>query len=566
MKESIKELRPLLRSLIRILPAALIGFIPMAGLDTFLLNASYSLRGDRPLPTNVQVIQVAPADAEILVPQALEAIQPTRCVLIHLEKAGNHYCHQLDLSEQFSLNSLLDLRGKFQSWFHPDSTESIEKYEPYYYGPVDNIFLYAGNRKFEKASSSEESLLVVLASDPLPPFAFETPVGRLPSHEIALNMLGNFANHESLSRGDYWLQVFITGVLVLLFASFLTQFPIWLSGIVLMGSLLCYFVISLILLDQSRYSLPLAAPILALLLCYFLGMTDQLERREKRQWSLERETEFLREIDDLKNHFLSLVSHDLKTPIARIQSLLEQLIFSNSAPNSEQKLSPEQNHLVEKAMRANSQLQRSIGTLLLLNRIESRDFQIQRNPTDMKELIENALSSPKELAQERGINIVTELELLFLVELDSSLIREVIYNLVDNAIKYSPDNGKIIVRCGESEVLSELTPPQAGVWFEVQDEGSGIDPEDRQKVAQRFFSTDNKKISSSQSIKGTGLGLYLSAFFVERHHGRMTVLSRCVEENLSSDDPAQEYFPDSSHGTLVRVALPLDNLYIEGAS
>jgi signal transduction histidine kinase len=561
VKESNKKLVNLFRSLLRIVPAALIGLIPMSGLDTIILERSYSLRGARELPSNVYVLRVDPKEAPFLVPQALANLQPRHCVLIQIEKAGSHYCQSLDLSQQFSLNSLIDLESKFQSWFHPNEFKPTRSYEPYYYGPIDNIPLYSGNRKFERSLSQDNGLLVILATEPLPPFAFDTPVGRLSSHEVVINILSNVLNKDFLERGSYGLQVLISFGLVLAFAAFMTQFPIWLSGIVLIGTNLCYFVVSLILLDQSHFSLPLAAPLLALALSYLLGMTDQLERQEKKQWSLERETEFLREIDNLKNHFLSLVSHDLKTPIARIQSLLEQLLHSHS----DQKLSPEQNQLIEKTLRANAQLQRSIGTLLLLNRIESRDFQIQRHPTDMSQLITDCLSSSRELAQEKGIEIITELETLFLVELDSTLIREVIYNLIDNAIKYSPENGKIIVRCGESEVLSELTPPQAGIWFEVQDSGPGIDPADRKRILQKSFSTDSKKIPPTQSIKGSGLGLYLSAFFVERHRGHVTILSRCVGETLSSDDPAQEYFPESSHGTLVRVALPVDSLYIESA-
>jgi signal transduction histidine kinase len=285
-------------------------------------------------------------------------------------------------------------------------------------------------------------------------------------------------------------------------------------------------------------------------------MADQLERREKSQWALERETEFLRELDDLKNHFLSLVSHDLKTPIARIQSLLEQLASDESRSH----LDPKQSQLVLKALSANSQLQRSIATLLLLNRIESRDFRIQKKPTDLVKLIEESIKASRDLASERNVRIITELEPLFLLDLDASLIREVIHNLVDNAIKYSPTDSTILIRCGEGDLLSELTPPQPGVWFEVQDFGAGIDPEDRSKVLKRFFSTDAKKIPHDQAIKGTGLGLYLSAFFAEKHSGRIAVLSRCAGEKVSVEDPVQEYFPEGSQGTVVRVALPLESL------
>ena len=552
----VRELKNFFKSFLRIIPAALVGFLPMSALDSLFLGAMYELRGPRPLPESVRVYQIPPQEASELLPLILETLQPSECLLVNLPATEPQYCRSLDISTFYSLNSFIDLKTPFKAWFAPASTLASETYTPYHYGAQTSIPVLSQDSLPDTNPLTQDALLVLLPTEPVPPFSFETPAGRLSSFEVLLSVLGNFKENSALDESSYPNQVLITLALVSLFMLFIYRFPIWLSGLVLLGSGLFYFVLSLILFDQMRYVLPLAAPLLGLGLSYVLGMADQLERREKNQWALERETEFLRELDDLKNHFLSLVSHDLKTPIARIQSLLEQL----ADPRKAKHLDPEQNQLVHKALSANSQLQRSIATLLLLNRIESRDFRIQKKPTDLVKLIEESIRPSRELAAERNVGIITELEALFLLDLDATLIREVIHNLVDNALKYSPSDSQILIRCGEGDLLSELTPPQPGVWFEVQDFGPGIDPKDRAKVLQRFFSTDSKKIPHDQAVKGTGLGLYLSAFFAEKHSGRIAVLSRCAGEKVSAEDPVQEYFPEGAHGTVVRVALPLESL------
>ncbi|MEO5669017.1 MAG: HAMP domain-containing sensor histidine kinase [Bdellovibrionota bacterium] len=528
----------------------------MSGLDSLFLGGMYELRGPRPLPDKIQVYQIAPSQIAELLPKLLESLQPSECLLVNLPTGEPQYCHTLEINNFYALSSFMDLQTPFKVWFAPNTTIHPETYMPYYYGPQNSIPRFSPKSVLPPNPISQDKILVLLPTEPVPPFSFDTPSGHLSSFGVLLNVLGNFKENRSLNSASYLSQILITLALVSLFMLFIYRFPIWLSGLVLLGSGLFYFVLSLIFFDQMRFVLPLAAPLIGLGLSYVLGMADQLERREKNQWALERETEFLRELDDLKNHFLSLVSHDLKTPIARIQSLLEQLADVGKVSH----LDPEQNQLVRKALSANSQLQRSIATLLLLNRIESRDFRIQKKPTDLVKLVEESLKSLRDHASERNVSITTELEPLFLLDLDATLIREVIHNLVDNALKYSDSDSQILIRCGEADLLSELTPPQPGVWFEVQDFGGGIDPQDRSKVMQRFFSTDSKKIPHDQPIKGTGLGLYLSAFFAEKHSGRITILSRCAGEKVSAEDPVQEYFPEGTHGTVVRVALPLESL------
>jgi signal transduction histidine kinase len=118
------------------------------------------------------------------------------------------------------------------------------------------------------------------------------------------------------------------------------------------------------------------------------------------------------------------------------------------------------------------------------------------------------------LAQSKNIQIVKELEPLFSVKIDGELIRQVLSNLIENAIKYSPENSTIKVRTKEGHGKIKVS---------VVDEGPGIPPEELDNVFLKFYRSKQVKTSA---IKGTGLGLYLAKYFVELHGGSLKAESQ----------------------------------------
>jgi signal transduction histidine kinase len=229
---------------------------------------------------------------------------------------------------------------------------------------------------------------------------------------------------------------------------------------------------------------------------------------------------------------------------------MESLISGNFGPVSEA-----QSQALHRIVSANGQLQRSIASLLLLSRIEARQFELKKEPTDLDQLLKSVVDQNRPIALDRNISIEIDSEPLFLVELDPSVIRELLNNLIDNAIKYAPPASQIVLRLGESENCPELSPPAPGVWIEVQDQGLGIPVEDRKRILGRFIKGSNQNLAPDQSVQGTGLGLYLCSFFAEQHGGQLSVHSRVPGENATSlTHPSLE---DSASGTLVRVVLPL---------
>ncbi len=221
---------------------------------------------------------------------------------------------------------------------------------------------------------------------------------------------------------------------------------------------------------------------------------------------LEQEQKYLQELEQLKSNFVSLISHDLKTPLAKIQGVLDRLKKANDPI-----LQPQED--LKSLEDSTGELNRYIQSILKVMRVEARDFQLNKTSTDLNEMIESVVQSLRPLAEAKNLQLVLNLEPLFLVDLDATLIREVIQNLIENAIKYSPQNKKILLHSFET--------PENEVGFEVHDEGEGIPPEELSSVWGKFVRGQNQSLRS----KGTGLGLYLVKYFVELHAGRVTLQS-----------------------------------------
>ena len=147
--------------------------------------------------------------------------------------------------------------------------------------------------------------------------------------------------------------------------------------------------------------------------------------------------ELLTQVEELKTNFLSLVTHDLKTPVARIQGLAEVLLRSGS----ERHISRDQealNHIIS----STDELNHFISSILELSKVESNHLHLNLESKDVNRLIEHCVEGFNAQARTKKIQIVSNLEPLFPVKIDTSLISKVFNNLIDNALKYSPLNPK----------------------------------------------------------------------------------------------------------------------------
>lgn len=214
-----------------------------------------------------------------------------------------------------------------------------------------------------------------------------------------------------------------------------------------------------------------------------------------------------REIDQMKQNFISSVSHELRTPLTSIRAYTETIL---SSPDMKRETEEECLHVVEKET---ERLTNLIESILEISSIEAGTFEIVREDVDIRGVINRVLSVLKPLAQKGKIELRCDIpEELEILQGDESKIESVITNLVNNAIKFTPENGRISIsaRCRENEL-----------FFYVSDTGVGVPKESLPKIFDRFY----RVYREGKQVQGTGLGLAIVKEITQMHGGRIEVES-----------------------------------------
>lgn len=347
-------------------------------------------------------------------------------------------------------------------------------------------------------SAAFQGKVIVIGSLSSVPDQMQTPLGRMSRAEIIANITDNILARKSIHRAPNG--VYLTLLVLLMAGSIwvLTAYPqsVALVFFVLIGVL--WSAASVWAFDTFHFWLPVLSPLLQLTVTYIAFLSYQLALNEQRTWRLEQERKYTSEIEQLKTNFVSMMSHDLKTPIAKIQAICDRLL--SMAPD----------HLftqdLKSLRRSSDDLHRYIQSILQVTKVEAKDFKISKEVTDINENIEKVLARLQPLAFEKGIGLEARLEPMFSIEADTTLIQEVIHNLVENAIKYTPDGGRVTIVSEEKD---------DNVVVVVEDTGPGIAPEDQKDIWGKF----NRGRQVKMDVKGTGLGLYLVKYFIELHGG-----------------------------------------------
>lgn len=218
-------------------------------------------------------------------------------------------------------------------------------------------------------------------------------------------------------------------------------------------------------------------------------------------------TEF-KELDSAKTSFISTISHELKTPISAIMMSLQLLEDSRIGD-----LNDEQKELAQSIQDNSERLLNITGELLNMTQVESGKLQLKPRITKPIELIEYAIKANRVQAEKFNIQIEVQypenkIGKLFV---DSEKIAWVLTNLLSNAIRYSPENGRIIIGVRQTD--------DNYIEMYVRDFGKGIDPRYHQSIFDHYFRVPGTK------VQGSGLGLSISKDFVEAHGGTLTVES-----------------------------------------
>lgn len=346
--------------------------------------------------------------------------------------------------------------------------------------------------------------IVIIGTQDDDGFGYRTPVGKMSRAEIVANILDNIKNDRWITRPNVITIGLLISTLVLFVAWITSRYPQFLAFFIILCGNLFYITFSIWIFDAYYFWLPVSALVITSMLTYFMFLSFQLTLKEYLNVQLENERRFLLEVEELKNNFLSLISHDLKTPIAKIQAICDRLLMQYP----DHALSPDLVSLREVA----SELHHYIRTILQITRVESRDFRISKDAMDLNEIVQAVIAQLDPLAKNKKIVVEAELEPMFLIELDAMLIHEVILNLVDNAIKYTPEGGRVKVSTREVDDQ---------VILMVEDTGPGISTEEQSRIFEKFYRGELGKMQP----KGSGLGLYLVKYFVELHKGKVLLES-----------------------------------------
>ncbi len=211
----------------------------------------------------------------------------------------------------------------------------------------------------------------------------------------------------------------------------------------------------------------------------------------------------LQELDRQKTEFLSIASHQLRTPLSVINGyigLLQDGAYGK--PPAEMK------EIFQNMDESNTRLTKLVDEFLDITRIEQGRTKFYYAPHDVNEIVESAVKELRERAAQKGLQLVWEHTIPHMASVDDEKIRHGIYNFIDNAIKYS-EKGTITVK---------LENQGGGLAYTVTDEGLGFDETDRLNFFQKFYRGENVQHTN---VNGTGLGLYVVSKFIEAHGGKV---------------------------------------------
>lgn len=212
-------------------------------------------------------------------------------------------------------------------------------------------------------------------------------------------------------------------------------------------------------------------------------------------------------LDQSRNQFVSNASHELKTPLTTMKILLESLIYQEDMDPA---LRAE---FMEDINKEIDRLTMIIGDLLTLVQIDSKKMKLRREMMKLSDVVREAARRLRPLAEEHGLELAVSISEEGSMFADSAKIQQVVYNIIDNAIKYTPEGGQVRVtlsRSGKDAMLK------------IADSGVGIPQEDIPHIFDRFYRVDKAR---SRDTGGTGLGLSIVQQIVRLHGGSVTVES-----------------------------------------
>lgn len=220
---------------------------------------------------------------------------------------------------------------------------------------------------------------------------------------------------------------------------------------------------------------------------------------------VERDVTKYREIDRAKSEFVSIASHQLRTPLTAIKWHVEMLLAGDAGP-----INKDQEELVAEIFRSNEGMIELVNALLNVSRVDMGTFAIDPVNMDVTELTDSVISELAPAIKRKKVSLQKKYSpKVPLLRADPVLLRMVIQNLISNAVQYSKENGKVSVK---------INLRKKDVLFSVIDNGYGITMKQQDKIFGKLFRADN---AIAHDTEGSGLGLYVSKAIVEQAGGKI---------------------------------------------
>lgn len=226
----------------------------------------------------------------------------------------------------------------------------------------------------------------------------------------------------------------------------------------------------------------------------FNSTTEVLENLDKER----------NQVDKAKTEFLSITSHELRSPMTPMKAQLQMVLGDYFG-----KLNKEQRESLDIVLRNTERLDKIIMDFLEISRIEAARLKFNFVRADLSKTIDSVVDEMKNFMPEKKIKIETKIDKLPIIEVDPDRISQVLRNLVNNAIKFTPENGKVEI---------SAKPQEKMILFSVRDNGVGIAEKDKRRLFEPFYQADNMY---QHKTGGTGLGLAISKGIVESQNGKI---------------------------------------------
>jgi signal transduction histidine kinase len=211
----------------------------------------------------------------------------------------------------------------------------------------------------------------------------------------------------------------------------------------------------------------------------------------------------------VKDEFVALISHDLRTPLTSVMGYIELALEDDIEPP----LDPERRGYLEIVSRSSQRLLRLVDDLLFVARLQAGRLDLAPTVLDLRELAQQAAQEAQRRAEAKGIDLVFEGERPVRVDVDKGRMFQLLDNLVSNAIKFTPHGGRVEVAVSAN----------GEAVLEVRDTGIGFTEDEASHVFDRFFRTET---AVEGQVPGTGLGLFIAQAITEAHGGRISAAPR----------------------------------------